>query len=150
MLAAGPGAALSHRSAAALHGIRDGSGAIDVTTTRRVAVRGVVIHRTTVLDARDVTVRRGVRAITAERTLVDLAGILTEEQLGKLLREMDRTGRLNAAALSAALTRRSGRSGTGALRAALTSTDGSPHPSPSPSSRTAFSPSSMPRACRGR
>ena len=49
VLAAGPGAALSHRSAAALHGIRESTGVIDVTTTRRVAVRGVVIHRTNVL-----------------------------------------------------------------------------------------------------
>jgi predicted transcriptional regulator of viral defense system len=87
VLAAGPEAALSHRSAAALHGIREVSGALDVTTTRRVAVRGVVVHRTTVLDARDVTTRRGVRATTLARTLVDLAGILTAEQLGKLLRE---------------------------------------------------------------
>ena len=35
LLAVGDDAALSHRSAAALHRIRDGDGAIDVTTTRR-------------------------------------------------------------------------------------------------------------------
>ena len=100
----GPGAALSHRGAAALHGIRESDGAVDVTTTRRVAVRGVVVHRTTVLDAQDVTTRRGVRATTVERTLMDLAGILTAEQLGKLLRETDRRGRLDALALREALS----------------------------------------------
>jgi predicted transcriptional regulator of viral defense system len=64
VLAAGPGAALSHRSAAALHGIRE-SDAIDVTSTRRVNVRGVLIHRTTSLEAEDVTTRRGVRTTAA-------------------------------------------------------------------------------------
>ena len=113
VLAAGPGAALSHRSAAALHGIRE-SDALDVTTTRRVAVRGVLIHRTTVLDAEDLTTRRGVRTTTVARTLVDLARLLTAEQLGKLVREMDRTGRLSAAVLE----RASGQ-GNRAMRAAL-------------------------------
>ena len=114
VLAAGPGAALSHRSAAALHGIREGGGAIDVTTTRRVNVRGVLIHRTTVLDAEDLTTRRGIRTTTVARTLVDLAKILTAEQLGKLVREMDRTGRLSAPVRERARER-----GSRAVRAAL-------------------------------
>jgi very-short-patch-repair endonuclease len=114
VLAAGPGAALSHRSAAALHGIRESGGAVDVTTTRRVNVRGVVIHRATRLDAQDLTTRRGVRTTTVARTLADLAKTLTAEQLGKLLREMDRTGRLSAAVVE----RASGRADA-ALRAAL-------------------------------
>jgi len=114
VLAAGPGAALSHRSAAALHGIRESGGTIDVTTTRRVTVRCVVIHRTTRLDAEDVTTRRGVPTTTLARTLVDLAKILTAEQLGKLVREMDRTGRLSAAVLERASV-----CGDRALRAAL-------------------------------
>jgi very-short-patch-repair endonuclease len=120
VLAAGPDAALSHRSAAALHGIRE-SDAIDVTTTRRVKVRGVLIHRTTVLGVHDVTTRRGVQVTTLERTLVDLAAILPAAKVGKLLREIDRLGRLNAAALRDALGRTSGRGGPGrrALRAAL-------------------------------
>jgi very-short-patch-repair endonuclease len=120
VLAAGPGAALSHRSAAAVHGIRE-SGAVEVTTTRRVHVRGVLIHHTTVLDAQDVTTQRGVRTTTVERTLVDLAAILPPAKAAKLLRETDRLGRLNAAALHAALERMKGRGGAGrrALRAAL-------------------------------
>ncbi len=112
---------LSHRSAAALHGVRDGDGVIDVTTTRRVKVRGALVHRTTVLDAHDVTTRRRVPVTTLEQMLIDLAGILTADQVEKLLRETDRLGRLNAAALHAALERTSGRGGAGrrALRAAL-------------------------------
>jgi len=120
VLATGPSAALSHRSAAALHGIRD-SDALDLTTTRRVAVRGVVIHRTTRLDVQDVTTLRGVRVTTIERTLVDLAAVLPATKVAKLLRETDRLGRLNAAVLHAALQRTNGRGGAGrrALRAAL-------------------------------
>ncbi|HEX7290113.1 MAG TPA: type IV toxin-antitoxin system AbiEi family antitoxin domain-containing protein [Conexibacter sp.] len=119
-LAAGPGAVLSHRSAAALHGLRE-SEAADVTTTRRVQVRGVVIHRTTALGTEDLTTRRGVRVTTVARTLVDLAAILPPAQTAKLLRETDRLGRLNAAALEAALERAKGRGEAGrrALRAAL-------------------------------
>ena len=121
VLAAGPGAALSHRSAAALHMIRESGGAIDVTTTRRVTVRGVVIHRTTRLDANDVTTRRGVRTTALERTLVDLAVILPPAKTAEVLREVDRLNCLDAAALHAALERTSGRGGAGraALRAAL-------------------------------
>ena len=121
VLAAGPGAALSHRSAAALHGLRESSGAIDVTTTRRVATRGVVLYRTAALDAQDLTTRSGIRTTTVARTLVDLAAILTADKTAKLLRETDRMGRLDAPALHAALERTSGRGGDGrrALRAAL-------------------------------
>lgn len=120
VLAAGPGAALSHRSAAALHGIRE-SEAIDVTTTRRVATRGVVVHRTTALRDGDVTRHRGVPVTTLARTLVDLAGILSAEQLGKLLRETDRAGRLGVGATQAVWDRIDGRrdAGAKALRAAL-------------------------------
>lgn len=123
VLAAGAGAALSHRSAAALHGIRDGRGATDVTTTRRVRVRGVVVHRVTRLDAEDLTIRRRVRTTTLERTLVDLAGILPPPKAGELLREVDRLGRLDATALRAAMERTSRGAGRAALRAALEQRD---------------------------
>jgi len=118
VLAAGPGAALSHRSAAALHGIRESTGAIDVTTIRRVAVRGVLVHRTTALGARDVTTRCGVPVTTLARTLLDLAGILTAEQLQKLVRETDRAGRLDARTVHARIGGRRDL-GARALRAEL-------------------------------
>jgi len=120
VLAAGHGAALSHRSAAALHGIRE-SDALDVTTTRRVAVRGVLIHRTTRLDAGDLATRRAVPVTTLPRTLVDLAGTLAAEQLAKLVREADRAGRLTAATVQNARERVAGRrdGAARALRATL-------------------------------
>jgi predicted transcriptional regulator of viral defense system len=130
VLAVGPGAVLSHRSAAALHGIRESDGAVDVTTTRRASTRGVVVHCVARLHASDVTARGAIPVTTLPRTLLDLAAILTPEQLGKLLRETDRLGRLDVAARSP-------------------STNASLRPSPSPSSRTASWLSSMPRACPG-
>lgn len=122
VLAVGPGAALSHRSAAALHGIRESDGAVDVTTKRCVRTRGVVVHHTTTLDTSDVTTRSGIPATTVARTLVDLSTILPADRVAKLLRETDRLGRLDAPALREALERTSGRGGRGprALRAALT------------------------------
>ena len=116
VLAVGPGAALSHRSAAALHRIREGDGAIDVATTRRVAMRGIVVHRTTTLTARDVTTRSGVPATTLPRTLVDLAGTLTPDQLGKLVRETDRARRLGPAVVHEVQDRLDGRRDAGAKR----------------------------------
>jgi very-short-patch-repair endonuclease len=120
VLAVGSGAVLSHRAAAALHGIRESDGAVDVTTTRRASTRGVVVHRTTVLDDADVTTRSSIPVTTVARTLADLAAILSAQQLGKLLRETDRLGRLDAPALREALERAS-RHGAGhkALQAAL-------------------------------
>jgi len=121
VLAVGPGAVLSHRAAAALHGIRESDGAVDVTTTRQVRTRGVVVHRVTTLHASDITVRSGVPVTTVARTLVDLTTILPAGRVAELVREMDRLGRLDASALRAALERSSGRTGAGprALRAAL-------------------------------
>jgi very-short-patch-repair endonuclease len=117
VLAVGDDAALSHRSAAALHGIRDGDGVIDVATARRVSVRGLVIHRA-VLAPEDIATRAGVPVTTVARTLVDLAAVLPPKRVADLLREADRAGRLDAAALRGALDRAGGGCGS-ALRAAL-------------------------------
>ena len=120
VLAVGPGAVLSHRSAAALHGIRESDGAVDVTTTCRASTRGVVVHRTIVLDDRDITSRRGIPVTTVARTLFDLSSILPADRVAQLLREVDRLGRLNAPALHSVLERGSGRgAGRRALQAAL-------------------------------
>jgi very-short-patch-repair endonuclease len=120
VLAVGPGAALSHRAAAALHGIRESDGAVDVTMTRRVRTRGVVVHHTTTLHASDVTTRSGIPVTTVARTLVDLSRVLPAESVAKLVRELDRLGRLDAAALREALrTSRRQDPGPRALTAAL-------------------------------
>jgi len=125
VLAAGPGAALSHRSAAALHGLRESDGAVDVTTTRRAVTRGVVVHHTTTLEPRDVTTRSGIRVTTVARTFVDLAAVLPPRAIGAVLRDADRAGRLGAAVTEAVRQRIDGRrdAAAKALRAALAEHD---------------------------
>ena len=67
VFACGPGAVLSHRSAAVLHGLRDwGHTKIDVTIPGRSARRhdGIVVHRSTTLTDKDVTVVDGIPCTT--------------------------------------------------------------------------------------
>jgi len=79
VLACGPGAALSHRSAAALHELRrtDRSG-IDVTVSGRShrEHEGIDVHRSTTLTAADTTTVNGIPCTTIARTLLDLATVV--------------------------------------------------------------------------
>lgn len=75
VLACGPGAALSHRSAAALLDLLPYASATihvvcDRTLRRR---RGIHPHRTRSLDARDITTVQGIPTTTIPKTALDLA-----------------------------------------------------------------------------
>jgi len=88
VLATGAGAALSHRSAAALWDLRATTRTeIDVTTRRR-GVRpppGIDIHETTRLPATEVTQCAGLPVTTVSRTLADLAAVLGRRDLERTL-----------------------------------------------------------------
>ena len=80
VLASGPNAALSHRSAAGLWGIRtQGAGAFEVTVPSRSGrgtdVPGVRTHRRTGLARRDFTCCKGIPVTRPVLTLVDIAGL---------------------------------------------------------------------------
>jgi hypothetical protein len=79
VLACGPGAVLSHRSAAALHGLRatDRAG-IDVTVPGRArrSYAGIDVHRSLTLTAADTTIVNGIPCTTIARTLLDLADVV--------------------------------------------------------------------------
>jgi hypothetical protein len=79
VLAAGDGAVLSHRSAAALWELRRDRRVIsEVLAPRGRRPTGpVLVHSYRRLDPRDVTVRNGIPVTTVARTLVDLADVLT-------------------------------------------------------------------------
>ena len=84
VLACGDGAVLSHRSAAALHGLRDwGHTKIEVTVPRRSARRheGIKVHRSTTLTDKDVTAVNNIPCTSIARTLLDLAEVITHRQL---------------------------------------------------------------------
>jgi very-short-patch-repair endonuclease len=119
----GPNAALSHRDAAALHGLRLSNGAlIDVSTSAaRKGGVGVRAHARVTLDLADITTVDAIPVTTVARTLVDLAGIVPPDNLAKTLSEAERLGKLDVRALDAALKRTRGRHGQGhqALSAAL-------------------------------
>jgi very-short-patch-repair endonuclease len=121
VLACGPGAALSHREAAALHGLRSSDRTrIDVTTRRRLRGRrpGLDVHYTITLAARDVTSVEGIPVTTVERTLVDLADVVPRDSLAKALREAEHQRVVDVTSLRAAMDRTRHRPGPG--HAALT------------------------------
>lgn len=117
ILWAGPGAVLSHREAAALHGLRKSDRPrVDVTTTHRGrrGAQGVELHRTTLLGLDDVTEVAGIPVTTVARTLVDLATVVPPEGVATALRELEaamrrtrtRRGRSHAALERALAERR--------------------------------------------
>jgi hypothetical protein len=122
VLACGPGAALSHRSAGAAWGLRPTARArIEVSTPRRARRErpGIEVHRVRNLPAEDVTEVDGVPVTTVARTLVDLAGVLPADALARAVHEAEVLRLLDVAAVEAVLARSGGRRGTGRLRALL-------------------------------
>jgi very-short-patch-repair endonuclease len=123
VLAVGTGAVLSHRDAAGLHDLRPANHAhVDVTTLRQPrSIRGISIHRTTVLDAQDITTIHGISTTTVARTLVDLAGHVPQDHLAKAVREAERRHAFDLREVEAALARTRGRRGRGhrAMREAI-------------------------------
>ena len=90
VLASGSGGVLSHRSAAALWGIRPTSRtSVDVTTPRRLHARpGLHPHRA-VLPTDEMTVHDGIPTSTPARTLLDLAGVVPGQALERALDEAE-------------------------------------------------------------
>jgi very-short-patch-repair endonuclease len=123
VLAVGDRAVLSHRDAAALHGIRQlsNSGVVDVTTPGEAAIPRIRIHHARRLDPADITVVHDIPTTTVARTLVDLAGVVPKDHLARALTEAERLGVLDVDAVEAARGRIRGRRGRGdaALSAAL-------------------------------
>ncbi|HEX5614366.1 MAG TPA: DUF559 domain-containing protein [Acidimicrobiia bacterium] len=120
---AGPGAVASHRAAAALHRI-DGFRAepIELTVARGHA-RDVdaILHRSSDLRRVDVTVIGGIPCTNLVRTVMDLAGVLTREQLEDVIDGLVRARRIKVSDLRRILAarRRPGRNGVQTLDAAL-------------------------------
>ena len=104
ILAKGPAAVLSHRSAASLFGIaKQKGGAIHVavpTHSRRRSSRGVIVHRRTDLRA---TTRQGVPTTTIEDTLIDLATELSSDALVQAINEADKRDLIDPGALREAV-----------------------------------------------
>jgi very-short-patch-repair endonuclease len=126
VLACGPGAVLSHRSAAELWGMReDRSGTIDVIAPNRRgrSPAGIAAHRNGSLDAADICSVNGIPCTTVPRTLLDLAGVVPIWELRKALAEAEVLRILDRNAMRLLVKRSRGRRGVARLRALLDEID---------------------------
>ena len=89
VLAGGPGAVLSHRSAAELWGLIGGSSRPIHLNVRTKRTRpGILLHRSNVPDDERTEVE-GIPVTTVPRTILDCAPTMTERQLERLINEAD-------------------------------------------------------------
>jgi very-short-patch-repair endonuclease len=122
VLACGPGAVLSHGTAAALWGIlREPSTPIEVAVPATAGRRcpGVCIHRRERLSPSDVTSHRGIPVTNVVLTLIDLACSLDRVQLERAINEADRLDLIDPSALRTAFDAYTGRPGVARLRELL-------------------------------
>jgi predicted transcriptional regulator of viral defense system len=121
-LACGPGAVLSHRSAAYLWGLIDEwHDPIDVTATNRRgrSPDGVAAHRDSSLQSRDTTTLYGIPCTSLARTLLDYAGVVPEWRLRKAVAQAEILQVLHRPTLLALLRRSRRRRGVARLRLIL-------------------------------
>lgn len=100
-LTAGDGGALrsvvlSHRSAAALWGLLPPRGGpVDVSLPSRSGRRrrqGIRIHRPTLLEPQEMTIRTGIPVTSPARTLADLRSVISAPELRRAIRQADFLG----------------------------------------------------------
>jgi putative AbiEi antitoxin of type IV toxin-antitoxin system/uncharacterized protein DUF559 len=122
VLACGPSAVLSHRSAAALWGIRKTArSAVEVTVPGQAGRRraGIEVHRGGTLQPRDGTTVSGIPCTTVPRTLLDLGEVLGRRALERACDQAEVLRILDAGAVREVLAHADGRRGAPILRAVL-------------------------------
>jgi hypothetical protein len=122
VLAYGEGAVLSHRSAAALHGLRPTNRRnTDVTVPSRSARSrpGIDVHRSTTLQPSDATTVDGIPCTTVARTLVDLGDVAPRRAVEQAVDQAEVLRVFDGRAVEDALERAGPRRGAGVLRAVL-------------------------------
>ena len=119
VLAAGPGAVLSHRSAAAAWALRSYSGEIEVTAARTRSSGGRIRVHESVLAADEVSREEGIPVTTVARTLLDLASVFDRERLQQAVGEAERRLLADSPSLPELIERHRGVRGLATLRAIL-------------------------------
>jgi len=120
--ACGDGALLSHRSAAALWGLRPAAGGqIDVTAAGRTGRRrpGLTIHSGASLGGGDRAMVDGIACTSVARTLVDLAAVTPERVVAEAVERAEELRLFDLRGVEAALVRLAPRVGTGGLARVL-------------------------------
>jgi very-short-patch-repair endonuclease len=123
VLACGPCAVLSHRTAAALHGLRDSARPnIDVTVPGRSGRRrpGIDIHHVTALTPADLTIVDNIPVTSVARTLIDLAEVVPRRALERAFDESEFLEVFDLRAIQDQLARNDTRRGAAAVRRVLT------------------------------
>jgi predicted transcriptional regulator of viral defense system len=122
VLACGPGAVLSHISAACHWGLlRSDQTRIDVTAPRgRHGAPGIRLHRSRSLDAQDTTNHQGIPTTMVHRTLLDLAASARPGELERALAQAERLRLYDHRAITDVIARSNGHRGTKILARATT------------------------------
>lgn len=126
VLACGSEAVLSHRSAAALWGLRqDRRGTIDVTAPgRRGRIpAGIAAHRHGSLRAADRTIVHGIPCTSLARTLLDLAAVAPPRELRNAITQAEVQRVFDLAAVRDVIARSRRRRGVARLRLAVAEHD---------------------------
>ena len=119
VLAAGRGAVLSHRDAAALWGLADYAGAAIEMTVPGTGSRdaaGLRIHRTRHLHPSDISSHRSIPVTSPARTLLDLATMIAPRHVELASEEALRRGVVSVEAVREQVERNPGRKGAPLLR----------------------------------
>lgn len=122
VLACGPGASLTHSSAATLWGIfgeQPGPIEVAVPSDSHRSCPGLRIHRRTGLGSADITRCSGIPVTAIVVTLVDMAARLDRAQVERAVNEADRLDLIDPDALREAIERYRGWSGVAHLREIL-------------------------------
>jgi hypothetical protein len=122
VLACGPGAVLSHKSAASHWGLlRTDQTRIDVTAGRgRHGAPGIRLHRSRFLDAQDIRSHEGIPITSVSRTLLDLAATARATELERALAQAERLQLYDHRAITDVIARGNGHRGTAILARATT------------------------------
>jgi very-short-patch-repair endonuclease len=124
VLACGHTAVLSHGSALELWGIGKGGGRVEVTRRAGGTTRsGIWLHQTRFLPSAHTTVKGGIPATTAERTLLDIAARMRQRDLERTVVEADRAGLLDWPRMHRVVAHSNGKKGSGRLRRAVRDID---------------------------
>jgi very-short-patch-repair endonuclease len=123
VLAAGPGALLSHHPAAALWGLRPPSDQpIHVTVVARdVRSDEIRLHRVARLHRVDATRHHNIPVTSPARTLLDLAAVVSRRELERAVEEAQVQRRVSTHSLNEQFIRYPTHRGTAALREAIRS-----------------------------
>jgi very-short-patch-repair endonuclease len=120
VLVSGPGAALSHRSAAALWAIRDASSrTVEVTSPAKSRSSRTVEHHFSRLPVDETTEEDGIPVTTVPRTIFDLAAVVRVNAVEQALRQSERLRLYDALSLEDLLRRYPRRQGTRTIRECL-------------------------------